>query len=193
MASVAAWQARALDGSGFMLMLLAVGLATGAGLLGRLWWPRTPFDIGARVPRRLSMRARIVWTQRPFLGWTMGFLGFPRFAMGTAEDSVGVVGPPGVNKTAGVGVTQALAWGGPLVSVSQTPLILRGTVKRRLQLAGRHNGEVVVYAPTEAGEVEGLRSLRFSPAASTDPTEVGLRVESWMAVLGERWAARDNP
>jgi hypothetical protein len=38
------------------------------------------------------LRARVRWLDRPFLGWTVGYLGQARFALGTEEDSVGVVG-----------------------------------------------------------------------------------------------------
>jgi type IV secretion system protein VirD4 len=173
-------------------MLLGIALALPAGLLGRWWWQRTPFNISARLPWRLSASARVRWMQKVFLGWTVGLVGEPRFAMGTEEDSVGVVGPPGVNKTAGIGVSQVLIWGGPMVSVSQTPLIMRSTASRRRQLARRYGGRVLIYAPTESGRVEGLEPLYFSPASSKDPTEVGLRVESWMAASATAKGLQDE-
>src|SRR2546425_1158980 len=93
----AAWEAPRVPVGGLSLMLLAAALAVPVGLLVRAWRYRVPFDLSSRLPRRLSVRARMGWSQRPFLGWTVSFLGTPRWAMGTEEDSVGVVGPPGVN------------------------------------------------------------------------------------------------
>ncbi|MBJ7598813.1 TraM recognition domain-containing protein [Candidatus Nephthysia bennettiae] len=190
-ASWASWTAPAPARGGLGLLLLAVSLAVGAGLLVRSWWHRTPFNLEIRVPWALSVRARMGEYQRPFLGWSRGFLGESRWAMGTEEDSVGVVGPPGVNKTSGIGIAQALMWGGALVSVSQTPLILRETLIRRFKLARRSGGHVIIYAPTEAGFVEGLRPVRFSPSSSSDPTEIGLRVESWLAATGTAKGLQD--
>ncbi|MDQ6900298.1 MAG: type IV secretory system conjugative DNA transfer family protein [Candidatus Dormibacteraeota bacterium] len=161
-------------------MLVGIALAVPAGLLARSWWYRTPFDISARLARRLSVRARLAWYQRPFLGWTFGYLGQPRWAMGTNEDSVGVIGPPRVNKTAGIALAQLLSWGGPLISVAPKPELFRLTAHRRRRLAKGHSGKVIIYAPTESGRVEGLRPVRFSPADSRDLKEITLRVDGWL-------------
>ncbi|MBJ7599756.1 type IV secretory system conjugative DNA transfer family protein [Candidatus Nephthysia bennettiae] len=175
-----AWQAPELGRLHPTAMVLAVVLAVGAGLLGRWWWLRTPYDIGAAPIRGLWRWPRMGWYLRPFLGWWEGPLGLPIFAMGREEDSVGTVGPPRVNKTSGSGIAQALLWGGALISVSQTPLLMRKTGRRRRLLAKLFGGRVLVYAPTSTGgKVEGLVPVRFSPC-SADANEVTLRVESWI-------------
>src|SRR2546430_1207396 len=60
------------------------------------------------------------------------------------------------------------------------PELLRLTAARREGLARRYGGRILVYAPTERGLVDGARPIRFSPSSSTDPSEIMLRVESWM-------------
>ncbi len=160
-------------------LLAAIALALPAGLLWRGWWFRTPFDLPVRLPRRLSGPARIGWSERLFLGWTEGWLGYPRFALAQVEDSVGIVGPPRVNKTLGITVIQLSMWGGPALSVSPKPDLFRLTAVRRRQLADQYGGQVMIYAPTSTGLVEGLRPVRFSPASSQDPEEIKLRIDSW--------------
>src|SRR2546428_11892822 len=75
--SWAAWEAPTMVNGGRGLMVLAIGLAVGCGLLVRLWWRRVPFDLDARVPWALSVRAWMAGYQRPVLGWSRGFLGEP--------------------------------------------------------------------------------------------------------------------
>jgi hypothetical protein len=165
-------------------MFPAVALAVSAGLLARSWCRRTPFDISPRLPRRLSARARVQWRERVFLGWTEGWFSGPRFAFGMPEDSVGIVGPPRVNKTAGIGTPQVLMWGGPLISVAPKPQMFRDAAAKRRELAKIQGGRVLMYAPTVSGRVEGLVPVRFSPAGSMDPTEITLRVDSWTEAAG---------
>ncbi|MBJ7600452.1 type IV secretory system conjugative DNA transfer family protein [Candidatus Nephthysia bennettiae] len=183
-ALVAAWKAPEVRGVGWGLMLLGVALAVPTGLLVRSWWRRSPFDISARLPRRLSTRARVQWRERVFLGWTQGWLGGPRFAFGLPEDSVGIVGPTRVNKTAGIGIPQVLMWGGPLISLAPKPDMFRDTAAKRRELAKIQGGRVLIYAPTVRGRVEGLVPVRFSPSSTTDATEIGLRVDSWTEAAG---------
>jgi type IV secretory pathway TraG/TraD family ATPase VirD4 len=165
-------------------MLLGVALAIPVGLLARAWWHRAPFDIPARLPRCLRVRARVRWRERIFLGWTQGYLGLPAFAMAKVEDSVGIVGPTRVNKTAGIGIPQALMWSGPLISVAPKPQMFRETAVRRRELAAMHGGEVIIYAPTVEGRVEGLWPARFSPTSTTLASEIALRVDSWTEAAG---------
>ncbi|MDQ6899300.1 MAG: type IV secretory system conjugative DNA transfer family protein [Candidatus Dormibacteraeota bacterium] len=175
-ASWLSWTAPAPARGGLGLMLLAGTLAVSAGLMVRGWWARRPFDLPAPYWRMTTL-ARWCWREQLFLGWASPF----RWVFAGSEDSSGTVGPPRVNKTGGLGVAQILLWGGSLVSVAPKPEMLRLTVRRRQRLARRFGGKILVYAPHERGLVEGVRGIRFSPSSSTDPTEIGLRVESWMA------------
>jgi hypothetical protein len=145
----------------------------------RLLRCRTPYKLPRALPWKLVGRARVTWRERPFFGWGLDWFGFTRFAFGTHEDSVGVVGPPRVGKTAGVLIPQALMWGGSLISTSTKPDILRATAGRRLQLAQQHGGKVCLYAPTATGSVEGMEPVRWSPLAGCqDPRIAALRVET---------------
>jgi type IV secretory pathway TraG/TraD family ATPase VirD4 len=179
-AAVLGWDASAAPA----LMIPALGLAGTAGMLGRIGARRAPYDLTARVPLKLSVRPRVRWLERPFLGWSRGYLGEPRFAMGTSEDSVGTIGPPRVNKSAGAGIAQLLIWGGPAISIAPKPQLFRATADRRRQLAEAHGGRVMIYAPTAKGLVEGLRPVRFSPADSRNATEIGRRVDAWTEAAG---------
>jgi type IV secretion system protein VirD4 len=140
-----------------------------------------PFGLPRRIPRRLSAPPRLTWVERPFMGWGRSWLGRTRFALGRETDALGVIGPHSSGKTFGVLIPQALLWGGPLISTSTKPDVLRATAGRRLELASEHGGRVHVYAPTSAADdlVEGLRPLRWSPLAGcTDPRIATLRVET---------------
>jgi len=142
-----------------------------------------PHKLPRRLPRKIRGRARVGWRERPFFGWGRDWLGWSCFALGTPEDSVAIVGPPRVGKTAGVLVPQALMWGGPLVSTSTKPDVLRATAGRRLQLAAPLGGSVYVYAPTALGTVEGLQPIRWSPLAGCqDPRVAALRVDTLVNV-----------
>jgi type IV secretion system protein VirD4 len=175
-AGAAFWLAWPAPQGGRGVLLVAAALAVSAGLLVRSWWARRPFDLPAPYWRMTTL-ARWCWREQLFLGWASPF----RWVFAGSEDSSGTVGPPRVNKTGGLGVVQILLWGGSLVSVAPKPEMLRLTARRRARLAGRFGGKMLVYAPQERGLVEGMRGIRFSPSSSTDPTEIGLRVESWMA------------
>jgi type IV secretory pathway TraG/TraD family ATPase VirD4 len=192
-ASVVGWKASDVgDGPGKALLLAGIVLAASCAVLFRTWWRRTPYDIRVRVRRDLSIRPKVGWHERPFVGWTEGYFHEPRFAMGRPEDSVGVIGPPRVNKTAGIAITQALLWGGPLISISQTPLMLRKTAARRGRFAQLHGGKVMVYAPMVTGRVEGLVPIGFSPASTRDPNEVTTRVESWIEAAATAKAVENS-
>jgi type IV secretion system protein VirD4 len=174
-ASWAGWVAPAAAQRGLALWILGVALAVCAGLLVRCWWARRPFDLPAPYWRMTTL-ARCCWREQLFLGWRNSY----RWVFASPEDSAGVVGPPRVNKTGGLGVAQLLLWGGPAVSVAPKPEMLRLTAGRRERRARTFGGQIFVYAPTETGLVEGMRSVSFSPSSSKDPAEVTLRVESWM-------------
>lgn len=142
-----------------------------------------PYGLSRVIPPRLSRRAAVVWRERPFLGWSRGWFGVSRFAFGGDEDSVAIVGPPRVGKTTGVLIPQAAMWSGSFISTSTKPDVLRATAGRRLALARRHGGDVHVYAPAEAGPVEGLRPIRWSPLAGCrDPRIAAMRVDALINV-----------
>jgi type IV secretory pathway TraG/TraD family ATPase VirD4 len=173
-------------------MLLAIVFAISSSLLWRGWWYRTPFDISGRLPRKLSLRPRLGWYQRLFLGWTTGLLGEPRWAMGTYEDSAGVVGPTRVGKTGGAGIGQAVTWGGPAIVIAPKPQVFRAAAGRRQRLADLFGGTVTIYAPTVGGRVEGLRPLHFSPCATTDLAEIQSRVDTWIEAAGTARGVQDE-
>ncbi|MBO0687556.1 MAG: type IV secretory system conjugative DNA transfer family protein, partial [Candidatus Dormibacteraeota bacterium] len=146
----------------------------------------------ARGPRRMRMRMRPIlsWSDRPFLGWSAGG---SSFLAGTREDSVAVVGPPRVGKTAGLLIPQALLWAGPLVSTSVKPDVLRASAARRLELAAGFGGSIEVYAPTASEPVEGLQPLRWSPLdGCQDPTVCQLRVLSMVGAAGGGRGTEDS-
>ncbi|HXM57236.1 MAG TPA: type IV secretory system conjugative DNA transfer family protein [Candidatus Dormibacteraeota bacterium] len=164
--------------TGLLVTVLLVVL-----LLVRRWRTTGPFRLSRVLPRRLSCRAAVAWRRRPFFGWARNWFGLTRFAFGTEEDSVAIVGPPRVGKTAGVLIPQALFWQGPLVSTSTKPDVLRASAGRRLELARQHGGSVYVYAPTATGPVEGLQPIRWSPLAGCrEPRVAALRVEALITV-----------
>lgn len=122
-------------------------------------------------------------SQRPFLGWLSKYrpevIGARVMAMADTGDSIAIVGTTQVGKTGGVIIPQARRWGGALVSTSTKPDVLRATYDHRLRLAKQHGGQMYVYAPTEAGAVERVRPMRWSPLAGCcDPTVVDLRVRT---------------
>src|SRR5207237_9562147 len=130
--------------------VLLVAVATASAAVGALFlYPRRR----GRPPGRLRTRPSLTWSDRPFLGWTAGG---GSFIVGTPEDTVGIVGPPRVGKTAGLLVAQAHLWGGPLVSTSTKADVLRATAARRLVLAAAGGGSGEVYYPTSTDPVEGL-------------------------------------
>ncbi len=142
-----------------------------------------PYRLSRVLPRRLSRRATVVWCDRPFFGWSRSWLGLSRFSFGGDEDSVAIVGPPRVGKTAGVLIPQACMWAGSLVSTSTKPEVLRATAGRRLELAQRFGGRLYVYAPTATGLIEGLQPIRWSPLAGCrEPRIAALRVEALITV-----------
>src|SRR5262249_46950180 len=169
-------------GRGMLIQHLVIPAAVailGALYLLRQLRCRAPYKLPRVLPWKLVGRARVTWRERPFFGWGRDWFGITRFAFGTHEDSMGVVGPPRVGKTAGVLIPQALMWGGSLTSTSTKPDILRTTAGRRLQLAQQHGGKVCLYAPTATGSVEGMEPVRWSPLAGCqNPRIAALRVET---------------
>src|SRR5215472_6150672 len=164
--------------SGHVLVLAVLAGVASILYLVRDLLSSGPHKLPRRLPRKIRGWARVAWRERPFFGWGRDWLGWSCFALGTLEDSVAIVGPPRVGKTAGVLVPQALMWGGPLVSTSTKPDVLRATAGRRLQLAAPLGGSVYVYAPTAPGSVEGLQPIHWSPLAGCqDPRVAALRVD----------------
>jgi len=143
-----------------------------------------PYRLPRVLPWRLSRRPVVIWREGPFLGWSRGRLGQTRWAFGSREDSVAIVGPPRISgKTAGIVIPQAAMFDGALVTTSTKPDVLRHTVARRLALAREHGGDVYVYAPTADGPVEGFRPMRWSPLAGCeDPLVAAMRVDALVTV-----------
>ncbi|TMC04258.1 MAG: hypothetical protein E6J41_25310 [Chloroflexi bacterium] len=142
-----------------------------------------PYGLTRVLPWRLSKRPAVLWRERLFFGWGRGRLGQTRWAFGRAEDSVAVIGPPRVGKTAGVLIPQLAMWDGPAIVTSTKPDVLRATIGRRLDLARQHGGGVYVYSPGSTGTVEGLRPIRWSPLAGCkDPLVAELRASVLVTV-----------
>jgi type IV secretion system protein VirD4 len=200
LAKLPAWARRNCDLAGGVLAIMIAGAALLVHLAG---WPtfgvtllatvavlelvalsgRPPHRLPRLVPDQLG-----VWPQwrrldqRPYLGWSRGLVHRHRLAAGAPEDSVGIVGPPRRGKTMGMIVPQLLLWGGPAVSTSTKPDVLRATAGWRLALARQHGGGVYVYAPSSQGPVEGLRPVRWSPLdGCTEPRVARLRVDALVA------------
>jgi type IV secretion system protein VirD4 len=114
--------------------------------------------------------APAVWTQpdmpitlkeQVFLGFNPAAPGQWKRAWSDRRDAVGVVGPPGYGKTAGVVIPAVLHWAGPVVSSSTRGDILRATGDWRRQVAAPYGGGVAVYDPF--GSEPGLTSVGWSP------------------------------
>jgi type IV secretion system protein VirD4 len=142
---------------------------------------RGPYGLRQRVPLSMTALPWVTWMQRPFLGWARSWWGGSSWVVGTDGDTTGVIGTHGSGKTFGVLVPQLLLWGGPAVSTSTKPDVIRATGGRRLRLAEKLGGRIYVYAPTSSpGElVEGLRPMRWSPLAGCQDTRTAtLRVDA---------------
>src|SRR5215472_7095378 len=171
--------------SGHVLVLTVLAAVVCVLYLVRDLLSSGPHKLPRRLPRKIRGRAAVAWRERPFFGWGRDWFGCSCFALGTSEDSVAIVGPPRVGKTAGVLIPQALMWAGPLISTSTKPDVLRATAGRRFELARRQGGHggVYVYAPTAIGPVEGLQPMRWSPLAGCrEPRVAALRVEALITV-----------
>jgi type IV secretion system protein VirD4 len=133
---------------------------------------------------RTRRRPVVVWREGPFLGWSRSILGLTRWAFGSREDTVAIVGPPRISgKTAGIVIPQAAMWNGALVTTSTKPDVLHFTAARRRELAELHGGRIYVYAPTAAGPVEGIEPMRWSPLAGCeDPLIAAARVDALVQV-----------
>jgi type IV secretion system protein VirD4 len=147
----------------------------------RCW---APYKLPRVLHWRVSRRAVVTWREGPFLGWGRGWLGQTRWAFGSREDTVAIVGPPRISgKTAGLVIPQAAMFDGALVTTSTKPDVLRATAARRRQLARAHGGDIYVYAPTAKEPVDGLRPIRWSPLAGCeDPLIAAMRVEALVSV-----------
>jgi type IV secretory pathway TraG/TraD family ATPase VirD4 len=143
-----------------------------------------PYSLTRVLPWRVSRRPVVVWRDGPFLGWGRSILGQTRWAFGSPEDTVAIVGPPRISgKTAGLIIPQAAMFNGALVTTSTKPDVLRATIGRRWELARQHGGSVHVYMPTADGAVEGLTPIRWSPLAGCqDPLVSAMRVDALVSV-----------
>ena len=143
-----------------------------------------PYSLTRIAHWRTRRRPVVVWRDGPFLGWTRSILGLTRWAFGSREDTVAIVGPPRISgKTAGIVIPQAAMWDGALVTTSTKPDVLHFTAPRRQELAERHGGRIYVYAPTAAGPVEGIEPMRWSPLAGCeDPLIAAARVDALVQV-----------
>jgi type IV secretion system protein VirD4 len=143
-----------------------------------------PYSLTRVLPWRVSRRPVVVWRDGWFLGWGRGILGQTRWAFGSPEDTVAIVGPPRISgKTAGLVIPQAAMFNGALVTTSTKPDVLRATIARRTELARQHGGNVYVYMPTANGAVEGLTPIRWSPLAGCqDPLIAAMRVDALVSV-----------
>lgn len=143
-----------------------------------------PYRLPRVLPWRVSRRPVLMWHTGPFLGWSRGILGQTRWAFGSREDTVAIVGPPRISgKTAGIVIPQAAMFDGALVTTSTKPDVLRHTAARRLELARQHGGDVYVYAPTATGPIEGFEPVRWSPLAGCeDPLVAAMRVDALVSV-----------
>lgn len=102
----------------------------------------------------------------------------------TAQDSVGVVGPPRYGKSSGILMPTLMTWDGPAVVTSTRPDLLQFTGNRRRQLAAGRGGEVYVYDPF--GSVPGVTSVQWSPIAGCgDPSVAYRRASAMVAVIGQ--------
>jgi type IV secretion system protein VirD4 len=161
--------------------LLMLGLVVAAVVLAVRIFRRGPYGLPRRVPLELSALPRVAWMERPFLGWARTLAGTAGWVVGSEADAVGVIGPHSSGKTFGILVPQLLLWGGPAVSTSTKPDVIRTTAGRRLGLAGELGGRIYVYAPNSAPDelVEGLRPMRWSPLAGCQDTRIAtLRVDA---------------
>jgi type IV secretion system protein VirD4 len=164
-----------------LVRLLQIALVVAALVLLVRIFRRGPYRLRQRVPLELTALPWARWMQRPFLGWARSWWGGSSWIVGSAGTTTGVIGPHESGKTFGVLVPQLLLWGGPAVSTSTKPDVIRATGGRRLGLAEELGGRVYVYAPTSApGElVEGLRPMRWSPLAGCQDTRIAtLRVDA---------------
>ncbi len=90
-----------------------------------------------------------------------------------ARDSVGIIGPPGYGKTAGVLLPAILGWSGPVISTSTRGDVLRFCGDQRARIARAHGGKVLVYDPF--GSEPGTRSMRWSPLAGCQDPRIAYR------------------
>jgi type IV secretion system protein VirD4 len=143
-----------------------------------------PYSLTRIAHWRTRRRPAVVWRDGPFLGWTRSIFGLTKWAFGSREDTVAIVGPPRISgKTAGIVIPQAAMWTGALVTTSTKPDVLHFTAARRRELAERHSGRIYVYAPTAAGPVEGIEPMRWSPLAGCeDPLIAAARVDALVQV-----------
>lgn len=128
---------------------------------------------------------------RPFVGKTRG----GRLRQVSAEDTIGVIGPPRSGKTAGILIPQAMQWAGPMISVSVREDILTAVGDQRLRIARPGGGGIHVFDPAEGsraglarlagGRMDALPFVRWSPLEGCqDAATAKLRAEAmvWASV-----------
>ena len=102
----------------------------------------------------------------------------------SAQDSVGVIGPPRYGKSSGILMPTLMSWDGPAVVTSTRPDLLQFTGNRRAQLAATRAGQVVVYDPFAT--VPHTVSVQWSPTAGcADPSVAYRRASAMVAVVGQ--------
>jgi type IV secretory pathway TraG/TraD family ATPase VirD4 len=116
----------------------------------------------------------------------------------SAEDTIGVIGPPRAGKTAGILIPQAMMWAGPMISVSVKEDILLATGDQRTTIARPFGGNIHVFDPTDGSkpEIEAMGPhhpslfVRWSPIAGCEVAETAkLRAE---AMVGASFGGEDG-
>lgn len=126
----------------------------------------------------------ITLREQVFLGFNDAATGTWKRAWSNPRDAVGVIGPPGYGKTAGLVIPAVLHWAGPVVSTSTRGDVLRATGDWRRQVAAPHGGDVLVYDPF--GSEPGIWSIGWSPLSGcADPATCFRRVQAMTAAAGE--------
>lgn len=132
--------------------------------------------------RQQPARATLAESFGPFVGKAEHG---DRLVTVSAEDTIGVVGPPRCGKTAGILIPQAMMWAGPMISVSVRDDILRAIADQRARIAAPHGGRIMVFDPagSSAAEVQRMAgrdlTMRWSPIAGCErPETAKLRAEA---------------
>lgn len=171
---------------GGLIWLALVVLAGGGGPL--LWLRRLPGSATADRPSPAAastpgeaMRAEAARLGGgTYLGTSGG-----HWVTADPESAVMVLGPPRSAKTTAVMIPAVMSAGGPVVSTSTKPDVLRATVAVRSEI-----GQVWLFDPagSHVGELaEGVRRLSWSPvtaAASWDGAQVTARAMTRAARAG---------
>jgi type IV secretion system protein VirD4 len=171
---------------GGLIWLALLVLAGGGGPL--LWLRRSPGSATAErpLPAAASTPGEAMRAEAARLGGG-AYLGASGggWVMADPESAVMVLGPPRSAKTTAVMIPAVMSAGGPVVSTSTKPDVLRASVKVRSEI-----GQVWLFDPagSHLGELaEGVRRLSWSPvtaAASWDEAQVMARAMTRAARAG---------